>query len=124
MTASQQYGLIEVGAADYNSIVGNNVRGNLVAGIVKVGLNTLVDDNPGYPTRHTGTFPFYAGSLVCTFTHSMMAVPSLMYLTPQTNPSMIAAYATNVGSWSGSLAVAALSTTINATLFYNYLVER
>jgi len=42
---TQGYGIYELGASDYNLIVENDVRGNLIGGIVKTGVNTVVGLN-------------------------------------------------------------------------------
>jgi len=45
VTKTQDYGIRELADADYNIIHGNNCRGNAIAGITTVGVNTLVADN-------------------------------------------------------------------------------
>uniref|UniRef100_A0A6M3XB04 Putative pectate lyase n=1 Tax=viral metagenome TaxID=1070528 RepID=A0A6M3XB04_9ZZZZ len=86
--------------------------------------NNIIRGNLGYNVEEKGIAPFYAGSLVCTIAHNAGLTPSLLQLNPQTNPSGITAYATNVANWTATYVQAALSTTINATLFYNYLAKR
>jgi parallel beta-helix repeat protein len=51
VTKTQVYGVFETGTADHNTILGNDVTGNLTAPIFYVGLNTVVGANQGTTPR-------------------------------------------------------------------------
>jgi hypothetical protein len=47
-TKTQKYGIQEQGTSNYNEIVNNLVYGNDTAGLVKIGVNTVISNNSGY----------------------------------------------------------------------------
>ena len=67
---------------DYNIIIGNYVSGS--SPIVKLGVNTVVRDNVGYPTENSGVAVFSGDGVTTQFTiaHGLVSTPSSVRVTP------------------------------------------
>jgi len=78
-----RYGIYELGASDYNEIVGNNCRGNTGGALAKVGANTVVKHNLGYVTENKGIAVFPGGVALISVTHNMNELPFVVNVTPQ-----------------------------------------
>jgi len=83
VTKTQQYGLREANTSDYNYIIGNDFRDNLIGGLVKVGTNTVVKRNLGYVTENSGTATIAAGTTSVTVAHGLAATPTKVLVTPR-----------------------------------------
>jgi len=79
-------GIMEVSPADYNYIFGNYVAGHSIANIVKVGANTIVKDNIGYPTVSSGVATIPADSTRVTVSHGLATTPRKVLITPLAQP--------------------------------------
>jgi hypothetical protein len=79
-------GIQEVSPADYNYIFNNYVAGHSIANIVKVGTNTIVKDNIGYPTSNSGVATISAGSTRVTVSHGLATTPTKVLITPLGQP--------------------------------------
>jgi len=83
-TKTQEYGIKERGATDYNVIVYNDVRENKTAGLYIVGANTIVKNNIGYLTENSGTATFSGDGSTTQFSieHGLVSTPSKVQVTP------------------------------------------
>jgi len=83
-TKTQQYGIWEGGTADYNQIKNNDVFGNDVSQIVKVGANSVVTGNIGFVTENSGTATISSSTYV-DVTHGLAGTPTTINVTPATS---------------------------------------
>ena len=77
-----QYGVHETSGADYNLIIGNDIRGNSVQGVLKVGANSEVWRNIGFVSENSGTA---TGTSPITVAHGLSETPSVVVVTPRTS---------------------------------------
>jgi len=66
----------EWGTANNNVIVNNKI----VNGIVKLGANTVVRDNPGYATENSGSATIPNGSSSVTVNHGLAGTPTVVWI--------------------------------------------
>jgi len=79
---SQKYGVLESGSGtDYNTIIGNNVRGNAIAGISKVGSHTILKSGIGYVSENKGTATISNGNSSVNVSHGLAGTPSIVIVT-------------------------------------------
>lgn len=73
---TQDYGVREIGTADYNTIYGCDVTG-VSAPILKLGTNTKVRNNQGYITEAAGTATIPSGTTNIAVNHGLSVTPTL-----------------------------------------------
>jgi len=72
---TQTYGIYITNNCDYPIIVGNNLRGNVTAGMSYSATNGLVRNNLGYVTENGGTATLLNGNTEVTVTHGIEGTP-------------------------------------------------
>ena len=92
-SAQQDYGIEEAGTSDENIIALNHVFGNTVAGVKKVGSNTVVYKNYGYTTSNSGSYEITGDGSTTSFTisHGLDITPDGPPIIIPTNASMASA---------------------------------
>lgn len=85
-TKTQLYGIKEEESSDYNTFRDNDVSGNAIAGILKVGVNTKLINNRGYVTENSGTSTGTGAQQ--TIAHGLAATPTLVLLSDKDNGAL------------------------------------
>jgi len=95
-TKTQAHGIQEANAADYNVIIGNDVRENKTAGIVVVGSNTIVRNNLGYITENSGSATVLNTTTSIVVNHGLATTPTRVLLTARLWSDAAKAWVTNL----------------------------
>lgn len=74
---TQQYGILEASGSDYNTIIGNDLRGNAVGAATIIGANDKVGFNLGYVTANSGTGSIASGATTAVITHGLSVTPTV-----------------------------------------------
>jgi Pectate lyase superfamily protein/Right handed beta helix region len=79
----QTYGIQSLGTCDFLTITGNDVRGNVTAGMSLVGSNNKVRNNTGYATEAGGTSTQTPGAVATVnIAHGLAAAPTNYLVLP------------------------------------------
>lgn len=76
-TPTQDYGVLEQGTSDDNSIQDNIFSGNTIAQMLYIGSNNIVRDNIGFTTENSGTDTVASGTTSKVVTHGLDITPDL-----------------------------------------------
>lgn len=111
-TPTQTYGILETSVCDYNRISYNELYGNTIQPILKIGAHTKVAYNNGYVTENSGTATIPASQTSVTVNHGLAGIPTVITVTPRGNIGSVWVSARNSTSFIITCGTAPTSDTI------------
>ncbi len=79
-TKTQGHGIFEAAGGDGNFLIGNDVRGNSISGLRRIGPSTVASRNIGYQTENRGVAAIPIGGTFVSVPHGLDVVPIVVTL--------------------------------------------